>query len=140
MEIDVLWMNEYLMVVHEVEKARLARQGRRSEEPSPTGSPLSGPKTGTMRGPNGGVRIATARGGVSEGGGQWTRALKKTRVLLTGAVIALLGLLSHLAGQLLQAVLGLAASEIGIFYAIGARLVGLEMLALRIAALAVPGR
>jgi len=52
-----------------------------------------------------------------------------------GAVIALLGLLSYLAGQLLQTVLGLATSEIGIFYAIGALLVGLGMLALGIAAL-----
>jgi hypothetical protein len=38
------WMNDYLMVMYEVEKARRARQGRRKEEPSPTGSPL--PATG----------------------------------------------------------------------------------------------
>lgn len=57
------------------------------------------------------------------------------RIGRIGAVVALLGLLSYLAGQLLQTVLGLATEEIGIFYAAGALLVGLGMLALGIAAL-----
>jgi hypothetical protein len=42
MEIEVLWMNDYLMVMYEVEKARRARQaqqGHQKEAPSPTGSP-----------------------------------------------------------------------------------------------------
>jgi hypothetical protein len=39
MEIEVLWMNDYLMVMYEVEKTRRARQGYEKEEPPPTGSP-----------------------------------------------------------------------------------------------------
>jgi hypothetical protein len=52
-----------------------------------------------------------------------------------GAAIALPGLLSYLVGQLLQVILGLAATDIGIFYAMGAPLVCLGMLPLGIAAL-----
>lgn len=41
MEIELLWINDYLMVMYEVEKARRTRQGYRKEEPPPTGSPAS---------------------------------------------------------------------------------------------------
>ena len=73
----MLWMNEYLMVVYEIEKARLARQACRKEEPSPTGIPPSGPKNGTTRSPNGEVRSATAKGGISDRGGRWIRAFRE---------------------------------------------------------------
>ena len=39
MEIELHWMNDYLMVMYEIEKARRADQDHRKEEPSPTGSP-----------------------------------------------------------------------------------------------------
>lgn len=38
-EIDVFWMNDYLMVVYEVKKASRARQGHRKGEPSPNAIP-----------------------------------------------------------------------------------------------------
>jgi hypothetical protein len=40
-KVELLWMNDYLMVMYEVEKARRVRQVYRKEEPSPTGSPPS---------------------------------------------------------------------------------------------------
>ena len=51
------------------------------------------------------------------------------------AIVTLLGLVSYLTGQALQTALGLATSEIGIFYAAGALLVGLGMLLLGITVL-----
>lgn len=39
MEIELLWIDEYLMVMYEVEKTRWTRQGYRKEEPPQTGSP-----------------------------------------------------------------------------------------------------
>lgn len=41
MEIKLHWMNDYLMVMYEVEKARRADQGHRKAKPPPTESPLS---------------------------------------------------------------------------------------------------
>lgn len=38
MEIELHWMNDLLMVVHEVEKTRRAHRDHRKEEPSPTRS------------------------------------------------------------------------------------------------------
>ena len=38
MEIKLLWIDDYLMVMYELEKARRARQGQRKEESFPTGS------------------------------------------------------------------------------------------------------
>jgi hypothetical protein len=52
-----------------------------------------------------------------------------------GAIVALLGLFSYLVGHTIESVFGLAAEEIGIFYAAGALLVGLGMLPLGIAAI-----
>jgi hypothetical protein len=40
MEIKLYWMNDCLMVVYEVEKARRADQDHRKEEPSRTEGPL----------------------------------------------------------------------------------------------------
>jgi hypothetical protein len=62
------------------------------------------------------------------------RATDNRRMGRAGVVIALLGLLSYLTGQSLQTVLGLATSQIGVFYAAGALLVGLGMLPLGLAA------
>ena len=52
-----------------------------------------------------------------------------------GATVTLIGLLSYLTGQLLQTALGLAATDIGIFYAKGALFVSLGILPLGIAVL-----
>lgn len=52
------------------------------------------------------------------------------RIGRAGAAVALLGLLSDLAGQTLQTAFGFAVSEIGFLYAAGALLVGLGMLVL----------
>lgn len=49
---------------------------------------------------------------------------------LVGAIVTLPGLLSYLAGRLLQTVLGFATQEIGILYAAGALLVGLYFAAM----------
>ncbi len=61
------------------------------------------------------------------------RATGASRMGLAGAIVTLVGLLSYLAGQLLQSVFGIAIQEIGTFYATGALLVGLGTLLLGIA-------
>jgi hypothetical protein len=63
------------------------------------------------------------------------RAAGSGRTGRVSAIVTLLGLVSYLTGQALQTALGLATSEIGIFYAAGALLVGLGMLLLGITVL-----
>ena len=63
------------------------------------------------------------------------RATGDRRMGLAGVIVTLLGLLSYLAGQLLQTVFGFATQEIGVLYAAGALLVGLGMLLLGVVTL-----
>jgi hypothetical protein len=98
----------------------------------PLGLPLDNPMmqgligmvllVGLMGGPLGLLALHAAGGG------------RTGRVGKVGGAVVLLGLLSYLAGQTLQTVFSLATSEIGIFYAVGALLIGLGMLPLGIAA------
>lgn len=76
---------------------------------------------GLMGGPLGLLRLRAAGSG------------RTGRVGMVGASVALLGLCSYLVGYTIESVFGLAAQEIGIFYAAGALLVCIGMLPLGIA-------